>query len=54
MVEKKQYSDEFEREALRLQEMSCKRVAQVERELGLSHVLLRQWINCSRHRPAKS
>ena len=37
MVEKKQYSDEFKREALRLQETSGKRVAEVERELGLSH-----------------
>ncbi len=43
MVEKKQYSDEFKREALRLQETSGKRVAEVERELGLSHGLLRQW-----------
>ena len=43
MVEKKQYSDEFKREALRLQETSDKRVAEVERELGLSHGLLRQW-----------
>ena len=43
MVEKKQYSDEFKREALRLQETSGKQVAEVERELGLSHGLLRQW-----------
>ena len=43
MMEKKQYSDEFKREALRLQETSGKRVAEVERELGLSHGLLRQW-----------
>ena len=43
MVEKKQYSDAFKREALRLQETSGKRVAEVERELGLSHGLLRQW-----------
>lgn len=43
MNEKKQYSDEFKREALRLQETSGKRVAEVERELGLSHGLLRQW-----------
>jgi len=41
--EKKQYSDEFKREALRLQETSGKRVAEVERELGLSHGLIRQW-----------
>ena len=43
MNEKKQYSEEFKREALRLQETSGKRVAEVERELGLSHGLLRQW-----------
>jgi transposase len=43
MVEKKQYSTEFKREAIRLQETSGKRVAEVERELGLSHGLLRQW-----------
>ena len=37
MVEKKQYGSEFKREAIRLQETSGKRVAEVERELGLSH-----------------
>lgn len=40
---KKQYSDEFKREALRLQESSGKSVGAIERELGLSHNLLRQW-----------
>jgi transposase len=43
MMEKKQYSAEFKREAIRLQETSGKTVAEVERELGLSHGLLRQW-----------
>jgi transposase len=43
MVEKKQYSTEFKREAIRLQETGGKRVAEVEREMGLSHGLLRQW-----------
>ena len=43
MQKKKQYSDEFKREAIRLQESSGKTVAEVERELGLSHNLLRQW-----------
>lgn len=43
MSQKKQYSDEFKREAIRLQETSGKTVAAVERELGLSHGLLRQW-----------
>jgi transposase len=43
MIEKKQYSAEFKREAIRLQATSGKTVAEVERELGLSHGLLRQW-----------
>lgn len=43
MNQRKQYSDEFKREAIRLQESSGKPVAEVERELGLSHNLLRQW-----------
>ena len=43
MNKKKQYSDEFKREAIRLQETSGKTVASVERELGLSHGLLRKW-----------
>jgi transposase len=43
MIKKKQYSDEFKREAIRLQKTSGKRVAMIERELGLSHGLLRHW-----------
>jgi transposase len=43
MSERKQYSDEFKLEAIRLQESSGKTVEAVERELGLSHGLLRQW-----------
>ncbi len=43
IVEKKQYNEEFKREALRLQETSGKRVAEVERELGLRPRLVRQW-----------
>lgn len=43
MKHRKEYSDEFKREAIRLQESSGKTVAEVERELGLSHNLLRQW-----------
>jgi transposase len=43
MSQRNQYSDEFKREAIRLQESSGKTVAEVERELGLSHNLLRQW-----------
>ena len=43
MSQKKQYSDEFKREAIRLQEISGKSTAAVERELSLSHNLLLQW-----------
>ena len=43
MLEKKQYTEEFKREALRLLESSGKPVATLERELGLSHGLLRGW-----------
>jgi transposase len=43
MQEKKQYTEEFKREALRLLESSGKPVATLERELGLSHGLLRAW-----------
>lgn len=43
MSKRKKYSDEFKREAIQLQESSGKTVAEIERELGLSHNLLRQW-----------
>jgi len=43
MSKRNHYSDEFKREAIRLQESSGKTVAAIERELGLSHNLLRQW-----------
>jgi transposase len=43
MAERKQYSEAFKREALRLLSTSGKTVADVERELGLSHGLLRYW-----------
>ena len=43
MLEKKTYTEEFKREALRLLESSGKPVATLERELGLSHGLLRRW-----------
>ena len=43
MLEKKTYTEEFKREALRLLESSGKPVATLERELGLSHGLLRGW-----------
>jgi transposase len=43
MGENKHYSDAFKREAIRLQANSGKTVAEVERDLGLSHGLLRHW-----------
>ena len=39
----KKYTDEFKRDALRLLKSSGKTKSEVERELGLSHGLLRQW-----------
>lgn len=43
MGQKKSYTDEFKREALRLLESSGKPVAVIERELGLSAGLLHHW-----------
>lgn len=43
MAQKKNYSEEFKREAIRLQETSGKSTGAIEKELGLSHNLLRQW-----------
>lgn len=43
MAPRKQYSEEFKRDAIRLQETSGKSVGAIEGELGLSHNLLRQW-----------
>jgi transposase len=40
---KKTYSEEFKRDAIRLHETSGKSIGAIERELGLSHNLLRQW-----------
>lgn len=43
MAQKKIYSEEFKRDAIRLQETSGKSIGAIEKELGLSHNLLRQW-----------
>lgn len=43
MASKNRYSEEFKRDAICLQETSGKSVGAIERELGLSHNLLRQW-----------
>ena len=45
MAQKKMYSEEFKRDAIRLQETSGKSIGVIEKELGLSHNLLRQWKN---------
>lgn len=37
------YSDEFKKEAIRLLETSGKTVTEIERELGISHGLIRKW-----------
>jgi transposase-like protein len=39
----KAYRKEFKRDAIRLQETSGKSIGTIEKELGLSHNLLRQW-----------
>lgn len=43
MTKKKTYSEQFKRDAIQLQETSGKSVGTIEKELGLSHNLLRQW-----------
>ena len=45
-MSKKTYSEDFKRDAIRLQETSGKSIGDIERELGLSHNLLRQWKKC--------
>jgi transposase len=43
MQAKKQYTDEFKKEAIHLLETSGKRVTEIERDLGMTHGLLRKW-----------
>jgi transposase len=43
MQEKRTYSEDFKRDAIRLLETSGKRLSQIEQELGLPHGLLRKW-----------
>jgi transposase len=45
MAQKRTYSEAFKRDAIRLQETSGKSIGTIEKELGLSHNLLRQWKN---------
>lgn len=43
MQAKKQYTDDFKKEAIHLLETSGKTVTQIERDLGISHGLLGKW-----------
>lgn len=43
MQAKKQYTDEFKKEAIHLLEASGKTVTEIERDLGMTHGLLRKW-----------
>lgn len=43
MSKRKKYTEAFKLDAIRLQESSGKSIGAIERELGLSHNLLRQW-----------
>jgi len=45
MQAKRQYSDDFKKEAIRLLESSGKKVSEIEEELGITHGLLRKWRN---------
>ena len=40
----KKYSEEFKLETIKLYKSSGKTIAEIERELGLSHSLLRHWV----------
>ena len=43
MQAKRQYTDEFKKEAIHLLETSGKRLSEIERDLGIPHGLLRNW-----------
>ena len=43
MQTKRQYSDEFKKDAIRLMETSGKKLSEIERELGIPHGLVRNW-----------
>lgn len=43
MKKREQYSQEFKEEVLRLAETTEKSIGELEQDLGLSHVLIRQW-----------
>jgi transposase len=54
MQAKKQYTDEFKKEAIHLLETSGKTVTEIERDLGISHGLLRKWQKRFRVNPTTS
>ena len=43
MTTSKRYREEFKRDTIRYRATSGQAVSEIERELGLSHNLLRQW-----------
>jgi len=43
MQAKKQYSDDFKKEAIHLLKTSGKTVSQIEQDLGITHGLLHKW-----------
>jgi transposase len=43
MQSKRQYSEDFKKDAIRLRETSGKKLSEIERELGIPHGLLRKW-----------
>ena len=43
MQAKRQYSEEFKKEAIHLLETSGKRLSEIERDLGIPHGLIRNW-----------
>jgi len=43
MQAKRQYSDEFKKDAIQLLETSGKKLSEIERELGIPHGLVRNW-----------
>ena len=53
MQAKRQYTDEFKKEAIHLLETSGKRLSEIERDLGIPHGLLRNWQKRFQIKPGK-
>ena len=54
MTTRRTYSTEFKREAVALVQTSGKSLAEVERELGLTHGLLKHWMRDAKRAGAAS